>query len=189
MDKRNKIRGCMIGGAVGDALGYAVEFLTEDKIFAKYGKAGITDYELTGGTALISDDTQMTMFTAAALLDGAASGQFTESIAEGYRDWYRTQIGARLSVAADNSHLGRLMSIPELYSNRAPGNTCLSALRSERLGAIGEPINNSKGCGGVMRAAPIGLLFANGNFPAEAAKEADMLGAKAAALTHGHELG
>ena len=63
------IRGCLLGGAVGDALGYAVEFLQEETIFEKYGDGGIREYD-TGikDVAMISDDTQMTLFTAAGLL-------------------------------------------------------------------------------------------------------------------------
>ena len=64
----NKFRGCLVGGAAGDALGYAVEFLSKDKIFSMYGKQGITEYSLRNGTAIISDDTQMTLFTANGLL-------------------------------------------------------------------------------------------------------------------------
>lgn len=74
MDIRNKIRGCMLGGAAGDALGYPVEFLSIQEINKRYGKNGITEYELTGGKALISDDTQMTMFTADGLLFALTRG-------------------------------------------------------------------------------------------------------------------
>ena len=58
----DKIRGSLMGGAAGDALGYAIEFSSEEEIFAKYGPAGITSYELdhATGKALISDDTQIT---------------------------------------------------------------------------------------------------------------------------------
>lgn len=41
----DKFRGCLIGGAVGDALGYAVEFMEDADIFRKYGENGITEYE------------------------------------------------------------------------------------------------------------------------------------------------
>ena len=60
---KNAIRGCLIGGAVGDALGYAVEFVGESYIFSKYGKTGITAYDLDRktGKAIISDDTQITL--------------------------------------------------------------------------------------------------------------------------------
>lgn len=60
------IRGSMFGGAIGDALGYPIEFLGEKEIFGRYGDSGITSFELDGrtGKALISDDTQMSLFTA-----------------------------------------------------------------------------------------------------------------------------
>ena len=72
----DKIRGSLVGGAVGDALGYAIEFWGEEQIFGKYGERGITEYELDSftGKALISDDTQMTLFTANGLFVGDTRG-------------------------------------------------------------------------------------------------------------------
>ena len=95
----NKFKGCLIGGAVGDALGYSVEFMSASEIFKKYGKSGITEYEFHDGIAKISDDTQMTLFTATGLLLGTTRGMtrgimgdYAECyIAYNYRDWYRTQ--------------------------------------------------------------------------------------------------
>ena len=58
----NKYRGCLIGGAASDALGYPVEFLSDEQIFIRYGEDGITNHELTDGVAQISDDTKMTLF-------------------------------------------------------------------------------------------------------------------------------
>ena len=81
--KLDSIRGCVFGGAVGDALGYSVEFLTEKEIFSKYGSHGITEYKKDPytGKALISDDTQMTLFTAQAVLDSEKDPQ-TEAAKE-----------------------------------------------------------------------------------------------------------
>ena len=79
-----------------------------------------------------------------------------------------------------------LANIPELRHRRAPGNTCLSAISRDEYGTVQEPINTSKGCGGVMRIAPIGLYFIGKGTPQE---QVDMLGAEVAAMTHGHELG
>lgn len=62
----------------------------------------------------------------------------------------------------------------------------MSALNGDKLGSIEKPINNSKGCGGVMRVAPIGLYF---DVLREEQAKVDWLGTEAAALTHGHELG
>ena len=72
----DKIRGCLYGGAVGDALGYPVEFSREKEIFLRYGSGGIQEYELDSesGKALISDDTQMTLFTANGILGGITRG-------------------------------------------------------------------------------------------------------------------
>lgn len=69
--RRNKdhFRGCLIGGAIGDALGWPVEFLSKDEIKNHYGEAGITDLVIgSSGKAEITDDTQMTIFTAEGLL-------------------------------------------------------------------------------------------------------------------------
>lgn len=65
----DKIRGSLIAGAMGDALGYEVEFMRRNAILAEYGENGITKFALDGnGKARISDDTQMTLFTAAGML-------------------------------------------------------------------------------------------------------------------------
>ena len=51
-------------------MGYPVEFMSLDEIIREYGKDGITSYELRNGIADISDDTQMTLFTATGILHG-----------------------------------------------------------------------------------------------------------------------
>ena len=82
------------------------------------------------------------------------------------------------------------MDIPALYRCRAPGNTCLSAL-TQQLGQpplesyIGQPQNHSKGCGGVMRVAPLGVS----RYTAVPIDALDREGAELAAITHGHSLG
>lgn len=68
MELKERVLGCMVGGACGDALGYGVEFLRLREIKEKYGRDGIT--ELLESPAKISDDTQMSLFTANGLLYG-----------------------------------------------------------------------------------------------------------------------
>lgn len=71
ISRQDKIRGSLLGGAIGDALGYPVEFMSYSQIKSKYGEEGITRFELDkNGVAEISDDTQMTLFTANGLLFG-----------------------------------------------------------------------------------------------------------------------
>lgn len=74
MRNQDKFRGCLIGGAAGDALGYAVEFMRDQDIFRRYGEQGITEYEMIDGVAQFSDDTQMMLFTATGLLLGTTRG-------------------------------------------------------------------------------------------------------------------
>lgn len=192
---KDKYQGCLVGGAAGDALGYAVEFDSESSIFSQYGKKGITEYALHSGKAIISDDTQMTMFTATALLDGITRGrlrgimgEISGYIALEYEGWYLTQTSAYPIDRDENyAKYSWLMNMPEIFQRRAPGNTCLSALASGQKGTVEKPINKSKGCGGVMRVAPIGLYFAKWDRMQQ--EEIDLIGAQAAAITHGHELG
>lgn len=187
----NRFKGCLIGGAVGDALGYPVEFMSASSIFHKYGKGGIRSYELHHGVAEISDDTQMTLFTATGLLLGTTRGMtrgimgpYETYIAPSYLDWYRTQTEAY--PLPEGYHYSWLVNVPALFSRRAPGNTCMSALAAGGDGTMDRPLNHSRGCGGVMRAAPIGLYFSGCPYAQE---DIDLIGAKAAVLTHGHELG
>ncbi len=197
----DKIKGSLIGGAAGDALGYDVEFLSEDQIFHKYGAHGITEYRLINGVAQISDDTQMTLFTANAILFGETrlamrgiGGDPMMYAPRAYLDWYTTQStsyeeGSKMQRYNGKGGISWLLDVPELYARRAPGNTCLSALGALMDGEcrndyIKEPVNHSKGCGGVMRVAPLGLHYKNIDI-----KKLDMIGAKLSAITHGHSLG
>lgn len=201
----DRIRGCLFGGAVGDALGYPVEFLGEEAVFARYGEKGIQEYELDreSGKALISDDTQMTLFTANGILTGETrarmrgiGGRPSCYLPMSYQDWLRTQEltfeesreqtrGYRLGC------ISWLSDVPELYSRRAPGNTCLHALCMQRdgIGHAGEfidhPQNDSKGCGGIMRVAPLALC----RYFQTPIEQIDREGAEIAAVTHGHSLG
>ena len=192
------IRGSLIGGAVGDALGYPVEFDNYSHIIHKYGMPGITEYELTHSVAEISDDTQMTLFTANGLLMGltrkymrgigAAPHHYVEYA---YQDWFYTQTGTMESringeKEAYASRYTWLSAIPELYSRRAPGNTCMTAISEMINGQT--PQNNSKGCGGVMRIAPWPLFCACHDVR-YSVEEIDVAGGEIARLTHKHPLG
>ena len=195
MRNLDTFRGCMLGGAAGDALGYAVEFHREYQIFNTYGPGGIRDYVLNhDGVAEISDDTQMTLFTANGLLYGStrshlqkSSTTYIDDINSSYLDWYKTQTSYTGHIT-DDKHIpiSWLTQVPAIYHRRAPGTTCMAALRAGGNGTPDNPLNNSKGCGGIMRVAPIGLFFADRDVPAGFVPQ---LGAQAAALTHGHPLG
>ena len=192
---RDRIRGCLMAGAAGDALGYPVEFSSRVMILARYGDKGITRFELDpAGKALVSDDTQMTLFTANGMLMGVTRGYMRgiggcpeHYVDKAYLDWYYTQTGRR---GDKQIRYTWLRDLPELAHRRAPGNTCLSAC--EAL-LNGQPVRNkSKGCGGVMRVAPMALLLAGywcRNDHPYSVSRMDEAGAEVAAVTHKHPLG
>ena len=184
----DRYRGCLLGGAAGDALGYPVEFLSLTDIREQYGSAGITSYTLQNDMAQISDDTQMTLFTANGLLfsetrqriGAPGGGSAAGAVVACYRHWLTPP---REPVCpGSHDHTAWLMNVPELYQRRAPGNTCLDAIAQGAKGTMERPINRSKGCGGIMRVAPAGLWLTKPD-------GAGRLAAQLAALTHGHELG
>src|ERR1700744_4883480 len=99
ISRRERFHGCLLGGAVGDALGAPVEFYSRNEILAQFGPTGIADYAPAyGGIGMITDDTQMTMFTAEGLLRYWVRGRLrggvsthTGATANAYLRWLHTQ--------------------------------------------------------------------------------------------------
>lgn len=140
-DMRSKVRGAILGLAVGDSCGYPVEFIrTREDILAVTGGKGVT---APPDPAIYTDDTQMTISVAEALLAegaGADIDKFGDALAVEFVKWYDMQ-----------------QTVPE--KRRAPGNTCLTACNHIKLGVAWESsgIEASLGCGSAMRSAPVGI--------------------------------
>lgn len=174
----------LIAGAIGDAFGYFVEFDTIDWIDGKF-----EDYTLDGVLKErpiwnISDDTQMTLFCLEGILK--SKGESTIDIKKvnadiymSYLDWYSTQM---LGAGKDVLFHETLTDFKSLYRREAPGNTCMSALHYGDMGNIKYPLNESKGCGGIMRVAPVAFMGLS-------LEDTFKLGAMQAATTHGHPEG
>ncbi|MBP1542881.1 MAG: ADP-ribosylglycohydrolase family protein [Oscillospiraceae bacterium] len=192
--------GCMLGGALGDALGYPVEFMNTDEIEKLYGRNGITAPKIdkAAGSAIISDDTQMTLFTAEGIIWADRLGgktevsSYTTYVFYAYQRWLYTQ--EKLIASREYAHViekntefsSRLLNEAAMYSRRAPGSTCISALKQaagHNYGKLTHKINDSKGCGGVMRVAPAGLYFYRDS------ERAFRMAAEFAAITHTHDTG
>jgi ADP-ribosylglycohydrolase len=192
MDKKsqNHYVGCLLGGAAGDALGAPVEFLSLSEIRKIYGKKGIVEYPDNHGR--FTDDTQMTLFTAEGLLRSCSKypmkgigSALSHFVFHSYHRWLLTQGyssgNPELKSCAINS--GWLINQDVLHQKRAPGVTCISALVSGTMGTVEKPINNSKGCGALMRSAPVGMILYGD--PEQAFKVA----CEVSAITHGHPAG
>ncbi|EPT1453054.1 ADP-ribosylglycohydrolase family protein [Escherichia coli] len=184
MSTQQSIRGCLLGGAIGDALGLPVEFNSLSDIIRKHGPAGITGFQpCYGGLGKFSDDTQMTLFTLVGLLNAhLLDGDYLHHGAVAQLEWLRTQ-GIINPILVPGHEPVSLLQERELFSRRAPGNTCLSSLSSmKRVGDLAK--NDSKGCGAVMRMAPVGLFcYLTGR------NDAFAMGNHLGALTHAHPSG
>lgn len=193
---RARFHGCLLGGAVGDALGAPVEFMSHSEILDRFGAGGIRRYSPAyGRLGAITDDTQMALFTAEGLLlgwkQGCQTGQacLLRATHEAYLRWLKTQeeLPGTLAVEPVEAPEGWLLGQPALHSRRGPGTTCLTALAFPRGPGIGAD-NDRKGCGGVMRVAPVGLFMWRPG-AASSPQATFRLGAALAGLTHGHPTG
>lgn len=185
MKTRQKVLGCLLGGAIGDSLGYSVEFMSLKQIKDKFGSKGISELvcDNISHKALISDDTQMTLFTAEGILRGQtrekekANYDYKSTVHTAYLRWLLTQGYPKMSNYKW-IYDGYLIKIKDLYSTRIPDNSCLSALASGKIGTIDKKINNSKNCDCVTRMSPVGLFFDK--------QEAFKLATEFASITHGN---
>lgn len=161
-------RGCLLGGATGDALGYDVR---------------------ESGKNLISDNTQLTSFTVDGLAwaDDRAVNKgvyaYIPCLFYSYQKWYYTQTGNLADKSYEFILKGEILNWDELFARRGKGTTSMNSLGGSiqnKFGTIKNRINSNKGCGSVMRAAPIGLYFCRNEVSAFS------IGCESAALTHGH---
>lgn len=182
----SRIRGCLLGGALGDSLGYAVEFESIDSIRERFGPGGLTNFGQLDGDAHFSDDTQMTLYTVDGLVEalewanaGVAADE-TACLWLAYLRWLATQdVDVPSSAPAPQPRWIDRQTV--LHQRRAPGTACITGLATGEMGTVARPVNpDSKGCGTVMRSAPFGLIP---HVPPQAVYK---LSADAAALTHGH---
>ncbi|EMD0638856.1 ADP-ribosylglycohydrolase family protein [Salmonella enterica] len=182
---QSSFKGCLLGGAIGDALGAPVEFDRWAAIQKRHGKNGVTGFlPAYGGIGKVTDDTQMSLFTAEALMRGLyqekvkGKEMYLQANGIGLLRWHTTQLEAR-----PNPRYEGLLAERALFSRRAPGTTCLSAIAS-MLCPRQFAKNNSKGCGTVMRMAPVGLFAWSAG-----RNDAFSMGNDFGHQTHGHPTG
>lgn len=185
-DFASRIQGTLMGGALGDAFGYLVEFDSLTEIRAKFGSALLVDLSQAPGIAHFSDDTQMTLYTLDGLLDvlewanNGISADINACQWLAYLRWLKTQ-GIEAAGHAPEQAPRWIDSQSVLHHQRHPGNACVTGLATGEMGTVFRPVNpDSKGCGTVMRSAPYGLL------PNVDAETIYKISSDAASLTHGH---
>ncbi len=184
-------KSCLIGGAVGDALGAPVSKLSLKEIYRNYGSKGIMGLHTAyGRKGAITGNTQLSLFTAEGLIlskvrrEYHTSGNTALAVYHAYLRWLYTQeVALKMSLVDTIGTCaildGVLTGHKRLFSRREPDRRCLEALKSGKMGTMEDPINDSRGSSAVVRIAPVGLFCRD-------SAAAFQLGCECAAITHGH---
>lgn len=192
MERMDRFNGAMLGCAVGDALGYLIEFMNMKSIQKKYGPHGLrTVLKLSsnGNKSIISDDTQLALFTMDGLL-WAKEEQLplAEGLHRAYLRWYYTQterlpdpmLAPWMKQQSHEKNWGYdIMAEKELWNRRAPGKSCLIALATGMQFSLERRANTCRSSAVLSRAIPLGLWAAGDP------EKAFAIAKEAALLTHG----
>ncbi|WP_351226876.1 ADP-ribosylglycohydrolase family protein [Streptomyces sp. NPDC002133] len=184
-DFRARVRGCLLGAAIGDALGAGVAQTTLDEIRAAHGADGVGDFvPAYGRRGAVTAATQLTLFT----VDGLIRAQVRRDtgawhpptdVHRAHLRWAATQRDwGPDERRKDNGWLARE---EWLYARRDPDRSTLTGLADEFLGTLDKPKNpTARDAGALVRSAPFGLLV--GWEPQLVCQ----LAVECAAQTHGH---
>ena len=182
---QNSYRGCLLGMAVGDAMGYTVDNRSWQEIREDYGPNGLLGYDLVNGYAEVTSYTQLAAFTCNGLLLGLTRGQmlgkmapFVKYIEVASREWAESQRPWGRSLR----NYCWLPRKQEICHRNCMDTRMLDTLRRERLGALEAPVNNFSGPASITTAIGVGLFFDKDRMEQQ---EIGRLGAEAVALTHG----
>ncbi|MEU6482632.1 ADP-ribosylglycohydrolase family protein [Streptomyces sp. NPDC046887] len=184
-DFRSRVRGCLLGAAVGDALGAGVDTLSTEAIREAHGPAGLTDLAPAyGRRGAVTAATQLSMFT----VDGLIRAQVRRDtgawhpptdIHRAHLRWAATQRDWGPDERRKDN--GWLANEEWLYVRRDAPRATLTGLADEVLGTLDRPKNPAaRDAGALVRSAPYGLLV--GWEP----QLVSQLAVECAAQTHGH---
>lgn len=181
-------RGCLLGLAVGDAMGYTVDGMTMTEIRRTYGEAGLLGYDLCNGYADVTSYTQLAAFTCNGLLLALTRGQMVGKMAPlvkyvglSGREWVASQ---RPWGRPDKTFCW-LMQRPEICRRHCMETRMLDTLSRLSSGVPEEAGNGFVSPGGLTAAVGVGLFY---NRHRMAQEEIDRLGAEAVSLSHGGPL-
>ena len=182
--KQETFRGCMLGLAVGDAMGYTVDSRSLEEICRDYGPNGLLGYDLVNGYADVTSYTQIAAFAANGLLIGLTQARMHGRMASPVRyiglavkEWSRSQ-----RYCEQERNFCWLSGIPEMKRRHCLDNRMLDILAKGSLGTPEEPVSNYRHGGALTEAVPIALL---GDDLLLKPLDLDRLGAEAVAMTHG----
>ncbi|HIT34349.1 MAG TPA: ADP-ribosylglycohydrolase family protein [Candidatus Faecousia intestinigallinarum] len=184
-EKATVCRGCLLGLAVGDAMGYPVDGKTLEEIHRDYGPGGLMGYDLVNGYADVTSYTQLAAYTANGLLIASTRGQlrgkmapFVRYVAKAQQEWSKIQHIRRLP----ESTLCWISHVEQLRRRMCMDTRMLDTLRKDALGTVEEPANAYTTPAALTASVCVGLFFHPERM---AVPEVGRLGAEVVALTHG----
>ena len=175
------IRGCLLGLAVGDAMGYSVDKMSWAEICENYGPNGLLGYDLANGTADGTSYTQLAAFLCNGLLLGLTRGNpayYSRYATLSIQEWAKSQQyrGVAERTACWVAH------VPAMRRRHCMDTRMLDALSRPTLGTPEKPVLISNTPGALTTGIAVGICYD------EEKMDKDTLGALAAgatALTHG----
>ena len=188
-NRLDAFRGCLLGLAAGDALGYTVSDQTLAQIRDTYGPNGLLGYDLVNGYACVTSHTQVAAYACNGLLTGMTRGQmrgvmapYVRYVAMAEQEWakfqsYRRDVpgGMRCWISKER----------ELRFRRCTDNLMLDTLTRGALGTMEDQKNRFQSTGALTAAVPVGMFFDPARLDRS---EVVRLGAEVVALTHGNPL-
>lgn len=176
------VRGCLLGLAVGDAMGHTVDEKSWQEIQEDYGPNGLLGYDLVNGCAAGSAYTQVAAFVTNGLLLGITRGRqelYLRFINLSLREWARAQHFPR---DPERSHCW-VAKLPQMRVRKCKDSRMLDALRLDTPGTMEKPTNRASTPGSLPGAVAVGLACSGRGMERQLAPR---LGAQTVALTHGN---
>lgn len=194
----DKFEGGIIGSAVGDAFGYPLMKLTFEEICQTFEKKGAMELAVSRktGTALLTEATQMSLFTADGILwaqnehvsdENAAVANYvfysyqlwlymqTKTIASREYEWlFDKSKNPNMSSLLKSKGLGRVRRLNDVNIN------ALLDADNNNYGTLNKRVNENTDAGAVKRVVPVGLFY--GQTPDMAFR----MGCDIGAVTHSH---
>lgn len=186
--RRSAYRGCLLGLAIGDAMGYPVDTKDLSQIRSDYGPNGLLGYDLVNGYADITSHTQLAAFSANGFLLGLTRGQVYGRMGPYVRYAHVAQMewaaGQRRYDQPTKNHCWTFL-VPEFRRRHCTDTRMVEILNRKKFGTLETPVNSYDNPAAIATAVSAALFAATVKLDQE---EADRLGAESIALTYGSPL-
>ena len=174
-------RGCLLGLAVGDAMGLPVDDMTWEQIQENYGPHGLLGYDLRSDYAEITSYTQVAAFICNALLLSVSRGKgdkILDFVKLAQKEWTRSQQFAR----DPEGSFCWVAKLPAFRRRHCRDARMLDTLRLSAMGFPEKGLNKYSTPGSLTSAVAVGMFY---NPKRMTPPQIGELSAQIVSLTHG----